>query len=202
MKRRLVLLLLGAASAAEAQAPAAKATTIQPVRCAAADSLLGPRLAGTRADLKAVYLPERRESLIFSAPPRRVPTRLGVRSATGLIHLRERVVGPMPALELTLRVVSEQERLAGTQWFRLLADDSLLGDSMPLALRRQDAYGLLRVVQTATVRLTPAQTLSLVRARRVSGALSDARFQVSDDELRELRGIIVVVGICGARHPW
>jgi hypothetical protein len=118
-----------------------------------------------------------------------------------MIRLTERQVGPVPALELTLRVISDEERQAGTQFLRLLADDSLLGDSLPLAMRRQEARGLERVVQTISARLTPAQTLAFVRSRRVTGALSGTRFAIDESELRELR-TLVLVGVCGARKPW
>jgi hypothetical protein len=197
---RFLLLLLGLTTSAEAQAPLS-AARIQPVRCAVADSLLGPKLAGTRAALNAAFVADRDQSLIFSAPPSALPTTPGIRYTTGLIRLAHRDVGPVPALELSLRVISDEERQAGTQWLQLMADDSVLGDSMPLALRRTEAKELRRVYQTATVPLTPAQTMAVARARHVTGALSDTRFALSDGELRELRAI-VVVGLCGANHPW
>lgn len=196
-----LLFALMAPGAVGAQSPPAPAALVQPARCALADSLLGRKLGGTRADLNAVYLPDRAESLVFNLLPLSRSTLPGIRAVTGLIRLPGRSTGTLPALELSLRVVSETERLGGTQWLRLLADDSLLGDSLPLALRRQDARTVRRVVQTATAPLTPLQTLAIVKAKRVSGDLSGTSFTVHDDDLRALRAI-VIVGLCGSRRPW
>ena len=201
MRRFSLVFALMAPGAAGAQSPPALTALVQPARCALADSLLGPKLGGTRADLNAVYLPDRAESLIFSLLPRSRSTLPGIRAVTGLIRLSGRSTGTLPALEVSLRVVSEDERLGGTQWLRLLADDSLLGDSLPLALRRQDVRRVSRVVQTATAPLTPLQTLAIARAKRLSGDLSGTSFTAHEDDLRALRAI-VILGLCGSRRPW
>jgi hypothetical protein len=196
----LLLLPLGLTTLASAQSTAT-ASRIKAAPCAAADTLLGRKLARSGVEVHGLYVPERHESLIFTVVSRGMTATPGIRAATGMIRLPEREVGPVPALELTLRVISDLERQPGTQFLRLLADDSLLGDSLPLALRRQEAPGLTRVVQTVSVRLTPAQTLALARSRRVTGALSGTPFALDDEELPELR-TLVLVGLCGARKPW
>ncbi|HEY7026511.1 MAG TPA: hypothetical protein VH438_02815 [Gemmatimonadales bacterium] len=201
MLAQYVIALVGFVAVAQAQSPPLAAARVQPARCAAADSLLGTKRAGTRATLQAVYVPEREESLIFSVPPSELPTTAGIQYTTGLIRLPHRDIGPVPMLELSLRVISDEERRAGTQWFGLMADDSLLGDSLPMAMRRVDAQRLQRAYQVATAPLTPEQTLALARAEHVSGHLSETPFSLSDTELRELRAI-VLVGLCGSTRPW
>ena len=200
MRCSLLIPLLLIPAGLAAQDPV-RATRVEPARCALADSLLGPRVARATRGVQALYLAEQGQSLVFSAAPGSLSTMAGVQAVTGLVRLPER--GPVtdPALELTLRVFSDAERLPGTQWLRLVADDVVLGDSLPLAIRRQEAPGLRRVYQTLTVPLTPVATVTLVRAGRVRGSVGGTDFTVERDELRELRGI-VVTALCGPRKPW
>ena len=201
MRFLLNLLWLGASVQLAAQAAPLQATRVQPIRCPRAESLLGPRVTASRADLQAVYVPDQDQSLVFSIVSQTLPTLAGVRSITGLIRIPGHGPALAPALELTLRVFSDSERQQGTQWLALVADDSTIGDSLPVVLRRQGTDGVRRVLQSATSPLTAAQTLALVRGERLSGTLGGTPFTITDPARTELRAL-VVVALCGSTPPW
>ncbi len=196
-----LLLVSGLPAALWAQTSAPVAARTQALRCSPADSALGSKAAGSTAAFYAGYLPDKDQSILFTKLTGPISNAVGIRGATGLVRLPGH--GPLrePRLEVTLRIFGEAERIAGTQFLQLAADDSVVGDSLPLALRRQGASNTRRVLQTATAPLTPAQTLALTRAKRISGTLSGAHFDLTDDERDGLRAL-VTAAICGTRDSW